>query len=100
MIGINVGTYVQSKVLMQDGQVTKRLKADTVANTGVSSAAFAGKLEAFREAAILTSPAQMRELQTAAASSASLFAGTVDGTYGADAARRRSRPTRRREGCR
>ena len=48
VIGINVGTYVQSKVLMQDRQVKKRLKADTVANTAVASAAFAGKLEAFR----------------------------------------------------
>ena len=44
VIGINVGTYQQSKVLMQDGEVKKRLKADTIANTGVASAAFAGKL--------------------------------------------------------
>ena len=43
MIGINVGTYVQSKVLMQDGKVTKRLKADTVANTAVAARAFAGQ---------------------------------------------------------
>ena len=34
VIGINVGTYVQSKVLMQEGKVMKRLKADAVANTG------------------------------------------------------------------
>ena len=63
VIGINVGTYEQSKVLMQDGQVKKRLKADTIANTAVASAAFAGRLEAFRAAAILATPAQMRELQ-------------------------------------
>ena len=37
MIGINVGTYVQSKVLMQEGKVMKRLKADAVANTAVAS---------------------------------------------------------------
>ena len=48
VIGINVGTYEQSKVLMQDGQVKKRLKADTIANTAVASAAFAERLEAFR----------------------------------------------------
>jgi protease YdgD len=81
VIGINVGTYVQSKVVMQDGQVTKRLKADTVANTGVSAAAFAGKLDAFRGAAILGTAAQMRELQ-GALKQRGLYGGAVDGTYG------------------
>ena len=82
VIGINVGTYVQSKVLMQDGKVTKRLKADTVANTGVSATAFAGKLDAFRQAAILNTPTQLRELQTLLLHR-HLFAGAVDGTFGA-----------------
>ena len=49
VVGVNVGTYQLSKVLMQDGQVKKRLKADTVANTAVASAAFASRLEAFRD---------------------------------------------------
>ena len=82
VIGINVGTYVQSKVLMQAGQVTKRLKADTVANTAVSAAAFAGKLDAFRQAAILSTPAQLRELQTLLRQR-QIFSGAIDGTYGA-----------------
>jgi protease YdgD len=82
VIGINVGTYVQSKVLMQAGQVTKRLKADSVANTGVSAAAFAGKLDAFRQAAILSTPAQLRELQTLLRQR-QIFSGALDGTYGA-----------------
>jgi Putative peptidoglycan binding domain/Trypsin-like peptidase domain len=83
VIGINVGTYVHSKVLMQEGKVMKRMKADPVANTGVASAAFAEKLEAFREAVALTSPAQVRELQTLL-KGRQLFAGKVDGNYGAD----------------
>jgi protease YdgD len=83
VIGINVGTYQQSKVLMQDGEVKKRLKADTIANTGVASAAFAGKLEAFRQAVILASVAEMRELQGLLAQR-QLYSGPVDGTYGAD----------------
>jgi protease YdgD len=82
VIGINVGTYVQSKVLMQAGQVTKRLKADTVANTAVSAATFAGKLEAFREAEILGTPVQLRELQTLLRQR-QLFDGKVDGIYSA-----------------
>jgi len=83
VIGINVGTYQQSKVLMQDGEVKKRLKADTIANTGVASAAFAGKLDAFRQAVILASVAEMRELQGLLAQR-QLYSGPVDGTYGAD----------------
>lgn len=82
VIGINVGTYVQSKVLMQDGQVTKRLKADMVANTGVSAASFTTRLEAFRGATILANAAQMRELQ-AALKQRHLYAGAIDGSYGA-----------------
>jgi Putative peptidoglycan binding domain/Trypsin-like peptidase domain len=81
VIGINVGTYEQSKVLMQDGQVKKRLKAQTIANTAVASAAFASRLEAFRQAAILASPVQMRELQRLLAERRH-YSGPVDGNYG------------------
>ena len=80
VIGINVGTYVQSKVLMQDGKVTQRLKADTVANTGVSAPAFADKLELFKQASILTTVAQVRELQTAL-KQRSFYSGPIDGSY-------------------
>jgi Putative peptidoglycan binding domain/Trypsin-like peptidase domain len=83
VIGINVGTYVQSKVLMQEGKVKKRLKADPVANTAVASAAFADKLDVFLQAAVLSSPAQVRELQTLL-QQRQLFPGKVDGNYGAD----------------
>jgi protease YdgD len=81
VVGINVGTYVQSKVLMENGQVTKRMKADSVANTAVGSGAFAAKLASFRQAAILSSPEKMRELQTML-KRRDLYSGPVDGTYG------------------
>jgi V8-like Glu-specific endopeptidase len=83
VIGINVGTYQQSKVLMQDGEVKQRLKADTIANTGVASAAFASKLEAFRQAEILATLGQMRELQGLLAQR-QLYSGPMDGNYGAE----------------
>jgi hypothetical protein len=81
VIGINVGTYVQAKVLLQEGKVAKRLKADTVANTGVSSVAFADKLEGFRQAAILSGREQVRELQ-GLLKGRGLFDGKADGVYG------------------
>lgn len=81
VVGINVGTYVQSRVLMQNGQVIKRYKADTVANTGVSSSAFAGKLETFQRAEILARSEEIRQLQHLLASRG-LYAGKPDGAYG------------------
>ena len=80
MIGINVGTYVQSKVEMKEGEVVRRFKSETVANTGVSAAAFAAKLEAFRRANILSTAAEIRDLQTAL-KRRQLYDGPVDGTY-------------------
>ena len=81
VIGINVGTYVQSKVLMQDGRVMKRLRADTVANTGVSAAAFAGRLDLFRHAAILSTRTELRALQRLL-HRRHLYTGAIDGAYG------------------
>ncbi len=81
VVGINVGTYVQSRVWMQDGKVIKRFKADTVANTGVSTSAFAGKLDAFQKAEILARPADLKQLQLLLAARG-LYAGKADGTYG------------------
>ena len=81
VIGINVGTYVQSKVEVMDGHVTRRFKAETVANTAVGATAFAAKLDAFRHATVLSTPAQMRELQ-AALKQRHLYAGPLDGGYG------------------
>jgi protease YdgD len=81
VIGINVGTYVQSKVLMQEGKVKERLKANTVANTGVATAAFADRLEAFAQARILSERADVRSLQQLLAQRHQ-YAGPIDGAYG------------------
>ncbi|MEL6373381.1 MAG: peptidoglycan-binding protein [Pseudomonadota bacterium] len=81
VIGINVGTYVQSKVLMQNGRVTKRYKADSVANTGVNARAFADQLYAFRSARIIETDRNMRLLQIAL-QRRGLYLEAIDGLYG------------------
>jgi protease YdgD len=81
VIGINVGTYEQAKVLVENGRVTRRFKSKPVANTAVSAAAFASRLAALREANILSSGASMRELQTQL-SRRRFYDGPVDGSYG------------------
>ena len=81
VVGINVGTYVQSKVIMLNGEVLHRFKSDDVANTGVNAQAFAARLGDFLAADTLTSRRQIRQLQQALAAHA-LFAGPHDGRYG------------------
>jgi peptidoglycan hydrolase-like protein with peptidoglycan-binding domain len=66
---------------MQNGRVVKRFKADTIANTGVSTSAFAAKLEAFQQADILPTREQLRQLQLLLAARG-LYAGKADGSYG------------------
>ncbi len=81
IVGINVGTYIQSKILMRNGRVTKRFKARTVANTGVSVLAFSNLVDHLKHATIITRPGPMRQLQTELRNR-TLYAGPIDGTYG------------------
>mgnify|MGYP002377066450 CR=1 FL=1 len=81
VIGINVGTYLQSRVLTQQGQVVHRYKSKTVANTAVSAEAFRGVLDAFGRAEILAARDEMRALQRLLASEG-YPVGADDGLYG------------------
>jgi len=80
VVGINVGTYVQSKVIMLNGEVLHRFKSDDVANTGVNAQAFAPRLAAFLAADTMASRQQIRQLQEALAINA-LYSGPRDGHY-------------------
>jgi hypothetical protein len=81
VIGINVGTYVRSRTLVQDGKVPEKLGTDAVANTGVASIAFARQLTAFRAASILVGVAPIKDLQERL-KAAGHYTGPIDGTYG------------------
>jgi protease YdgD len=81
VIGINVGTYVQSKVLTERGQVTLREKAETVANTAVNASVFAAQIEVLRHAAILASGQPLKDLQLRLAEQR-LYQSRIDGSYG------------------
>lgn len=83
VVGINVGTYVQSKVIMLNGEVLHRFKSDDVANTGVNAQAFAPRLASFLVAETMTSRQEIRKLQDALAALA-IYQGPRDGRYGTD----------------
>ncbi len=82
VIGINVGTYLQARVLTQKGEVVHRYKSETVANTAVAAAAFRPAFEALSRAEILADKRDLKELQRLLASEG-LYSGTRDGVYGA-----------------
>jgi hypothetical protein len=81
VVGINVGTYVQSKVIMLNGEVLHRFKSDDVANTGVNAAAFAPALAAFLGADTLAERDDIKRLQEALAARG-LYVGPRDGRFG------------------
>jgi hypothetical protein len=81
VVGINVGTYVQSRVMMREGEVLHRFKSETVANTGVSAAAFQDRISPFEHAQILSNGSGIRLLQDRL-QALRLYDGTVDGAYG------------------
>ncbi len=81
VIGINVGTYLQSRVLTQHGEVVHRYKSETVANTAVAAGAFRDALAALSRADLIAARPEIMELQTLL-TAAGYDAGPRDGVYG------------------
>lgn len=81
VIAMNVGTYVQSRVVTQQGQVTHRQQTETIANTAVNASVFSEYLATFRSAQILATGAPMRQLQEHLAAF-NFYAGRADGDFG------------------
>jgi protease YdgD len=80
VVGINVGTYLQSHVLTQAGEVLHRYRSDTVANTGVSTLAFMDQRDQFARVMIIHERADIRRIQRALTQSG-YYRGSLDGRY-------------------
>ena len=81
VVGINVGTYVQSRSITNETQTSEKTTTDTIANTAVAATAFQSHFKVFQNARLLTSAGQMRELQQRLQQRGH-YAGAMDGTYG------------------
>jgi len=81
--GINVGTYLQSHVLTQAGEVLHRYRSDTVANTGVSTLAFVDQRDLFQRASVLEKRAEIRRVQQALIATGH-YRGEANGRYTVD----------------
>ncbi len=83
VVGINVGTYLQSRVVTQAGEVLHRYRSDAVANTGVSTMAFQEQHALFSGATVLKTRRDIRRVQSALAATG-YYRGRIDGRYGSD----------------
>ncbi len=82
VVGINVGTYVQSKVMVQNGEVIHRFKAAEIANTAADIGPVAEMLPVLKHTSVLASGThQVRELQRLL-KLLNVYTGAVDGVYG------------------
>ena len=81
VVGINVGTYVRSRVIAHDGQIVQRLDSEVIANTALLAAPLADKLDAFSRVRAVTDGPDMQRLQTALADLGH-DPGPLDGVFG------------------
>lgn len=80
-VGINVGTYTRTRILLRYGRVVKRLTPDVIANTGVVSSAFADVIPLMENAQIVERREEIRRMQTALRARG-LFPDAADGDFG------------------
>ncbi len=80
-VGINVGTYTRTRILLRQGRIIKRLKPDIIANTAVNASAFNRVVGELEKADLLASHDDMMKLQTEL-QLRSLYQGALDGRLG------------------
>lgn len=83
VVGMNVGTYELSRVMMQKGEIVHRFKSDSVANTAVAPQAFGPGVLNLTRASILGDKQSIKDLQAMLISWGD-YTGKIDGGYGPD----------------
>ncbi len=83
VVGINVGTYVQSRLVdvQRTGKSLPKQRAETIANTAVNAQVFANRIDALRTAVLLPNGKTMRELQERLRTLGH-YSGATDSVYG------------------
>ena len=81
VVAMNVGTYVQSRMITQQGRAPSRQQTETIANTAVNARVFAEQIAGFQQAAILRAGNPIRQLQEHL-SALGFYSGRADGDYG------------------
>jgi len=81
VVGINVGTYVRSRVVTHDDRIVERLNTEVISNTALLAAPLIEPLDAFTNGQLLTTTGEIDQLQ-AHFIAQGLQPGPRDGRYG------------------
>lgn len=81
VVGINVGTYVRSRVVTHDGQIVQRLDQEVISNTALLASSLVAPLDAFNSGQLLTGVSEIEKLQNYLATHG-LNVGPRDGQFG------------------
>ncbi len=81
VVGINVGTYVRSRVITHEGRIVQRLDQEVISNTALLAAPLISWLEAFASSKPLTKARDIERLQEFLAAQG-LEPGPLDGRIG------------------
>ena len=78
---VNIGTYVQTRMLVERGRIIRRFRSNAIANTAVSVAAFADLIGEFAKPRIVECEAAIRALQKHL-SRLGHYHAAIDGRFG------------------
>jgi hypothetical protein len=81
VVGLNVGTYIQTRMLTENGRVIHRFKADAIANTAVASSVFLDRIALISAATVIADRPRIRAVQKALAER-NYYRGRIDGAFG------------------
>jgi len=81
VVGINVGTYVRSRVITHDGEIIQRVSSETIANTALVTSPIRTYVDDFIASRPLERRSEIEEVQAGLAE-AGFFAGELDGRFG------------------
>ncbi len=81
VVGLNVGTYTRTRLLLSQGDVVRRQKPDIIANTAVNARAFANVIEPTANRRMIASEQEVIDLQKEL-QARNLYTGPIDGIFG------------------
>jgi len=81
VVGLNVGTYTRTRLLLSQGDVVRRQKPDIIANTAVNARAFAPVIGPLASRTMISSEQEVIDLQKEL-QARNLYTGPIDGIYG------------------
>lgn len=80
-VGLNVGTYTRTRLLLSQGNVVRRQKPDIIANTAVNVGAFAHVIDPLADRNMIATEQEVIDLQKEL-QARNLYTGPIDGIFG------------------